>query len=237
MTQQRDLNRTRERIMAAAQKEFAASGFAGARTDAIACRAHVNERMIFYCFESKEGLYRAVLQKHLSEKAALLESTPDEDFTTGLIKGFTAVCDDVDSLRMWQWEALDKSNRKLVAEEERRAFLQAEVARWRRAKASGTLPADADEEMLLLVSCALRTFPLLMPQAVSLVTGMDSLEPEFQRKWSACLEWIGRRLFARTIKTGNQLEREKTDGAAKARKRSPSHAAAGGGRHQESSQS
>ena len=63
MRQQRDLNRTRERIMAAALKEFAANGFAGARTDAIARRAHVNERMIFYCFESKEGLYRAVLSK------------------------------------------------------------------------------------------------------------------------------------------------------------------------------
>ena len=231
MQQQRDLNRTRERIMAAAQKEFAASGFAGARTDAIACRAHVNERMIFYCFDSKEGLYRAVLQKNLSEKAALLESTPDEDFTTGLIKGFTAVCDDVDSLRMWQWEALDKSNRKLVAEEERRAFLQAEVARWRLAKASGTLPADADEEMLLLVSCALRTFPLLMPQAASLVTGMDPLDPEFQRKWSACLEWVGRRLFAAAVKSGDEPG-VKADGPTKAGKRPTSHAPAGAGSHQ-----
>ena len=231
MTQQRDLNRTRERIMAAAQKEFAARGFAGARTDAIACRAHVNERMIFYCFDSKEGLYRAVLQKNLSEKAALLESTPDEDFTAGLINGFTAVCNDVDSLRMWQWEALDKSNRKLVAEEERRAFLQAEVARWRRAKVSGTLPADADEEMLLLVSCALRTFPLVMPQAVSLVTGMDPLDPEFQRKWIACLEWIGRRLFAPAIRSGDELD-AKADSPTKAGKRPTSRAAASAGSHQ-----
>jgi TetR/AcrR family transcriptional regulator len=232
MSQQRDLNRTREQIMAAAQKEFAEHGFAGARTDAIARRARVNERMIFYCFDSKEGLYRAVLQKNLSEKAALLESTPDEDFTTGLTKGFTAVCDDVDSLRMWQWEALDKSSRKLVAEEERRAFLQAEVARWRRAKASGTLPADADEEMLLLVSCALRTFPLVLPQAVSLVTGMDPLDPKFQRKWTACLEWVGRRLIGPAIKSGDAPKRDKTDGAKKGGKRSPSNAAPGAGRHQ-----
>jgi TetR/AcrR family transcriptional regulator len=231
MQQSRDLNRTRERIMAAALKEFSAHGFAGARTDTIAHRAHVNERMIFYCFESKEGLYRAVLQKNLSEKAALLESTPDEDFTTGLTNGFTAVCDDVDSLRMWQWEALDKSNRKLVAEEERRAFLQAEVARWRRAKANGTLPADADEEMLLLVSCALRTFPLVMPQAVSLVTGMDPLDPEFQRKWSACLEWVGHRLFAPTVKDGEEVP-ALADVAAKTRKHSASQTAAASGRHQ-----
>jgi len=164
MAQQRDLSRTRERIMAAAQKEFAAHGLAGARTDAIARRARVNERMIFYCFDSKEGLYRAVLAQRLSAKARMIESMPDEDFTNSLVKGFASSCDDIDSLRMWQWEALDRSNRKLVAEEERRALFQAEVAHWRRAKASGTLPCDADEEMLLLASAALRAFPLAMPR-------------------------------------------------------------------------
>jgi len=230
MQQQRDLNRTRERIMAAALKEFAAHGFAGARTDAIAHRARVNERMIFYCFESKEGLYRAVLAKKMAAKAAMIESTPTEDFTSNLVKGFAAACDDVDSLRMWQWEALDNSTRKLVAEEERRAFLHSEVARWRRAKANGTLPSDADEEMLFLVSMALRSFPLVLPQVISLVTGMDPLDPEFQRKWSACLECIGQRLFASTVKSGGELKREKEDGESTARKHSPSHAAAGSGR-------
>jgi TetR/AcrR family transcriptional regulator len=209
MARQRDLNRTRERIMAAAQKEFAASGLAGARTDAIACRARVNERMIFYCFGSKEGLYRAVLEQELSEKAGILESTPDVDLTESLIDGFATTCADADTLRMWQWEALDTSNRKLVAEEQRRSLLRAEVARWRRAKAAGTLSADADEEMLLLVSCALRTFPLAMPQVPSLVTGMDPLDPEFRRRWSACLEWIGRRLFAPTQTNRDEIERLK----------------------------
>jgi TetR/AcrR family transcriptional regulator len=232
MPQQRDLNRTRERIMAAAQKEFAARGFAGARTDAIAHRAHVNERMIFYCFESKEGLHRAVLKQKLAAKAAMIESTPDEDFTSSLVKGFGECCDDVDALRMWQWEALDSSNRKLVAEDERRAYFQAEVNRWRRAKANGLLPPDADEEMLLLVSSALRTFPLVLPQITSLVTGMDPLDPEFRRKWTACLECIGQRLFAPDVASGDELEREKGDGVAKVMERSPSRTAARGGRHQ-----
>ena len=219
MQQQRDLNRTRERIMAAAQKEFAANGFAGARTDAIARRAHVNERMIFYCFESKEGLYRAVLAKKLSAKAALIESMPDEDFASSLVRGFDECCDDIDSLRMWQWEALDKSNRKLVAEEERRTFLQSEVAHWRRAKASGILPLDADEEMLLLVSSALRVFPLVLPQVVSLVTGMDPLDPEFRQRWTACLACIGRQLFAPDDKSGDALDHEKADNSAGKAKR------------------
>jgi AcrR family transcriptional regulator len=211
MPQQRDLNRTRERIMAAAQKEFSARGFAGTRTDAIARRARVNERMIFYCFDSKEGLYRAVLAQKLSVRAEMIETGPDEDFTSSLVKGFEAICGDVDALRMWQWEALDRSNRKLVAEQERRAYFKAEVARWRRAKASGVLPPDADEEMLLLVSAALRTFPLALPQVASLVTGMNPLDPEFRRKWSAGLEWIGQRLFAPIRKSGDALEREEAD--------------------------
>ncbi|MGC2304059.1 TetR/AcrR family transcriptional regulator, partial [Candidatus Binatus sp.] len=207
-----------------------ANGFAGARTDAIARRAHVNERMIFYCFESKEGLYRAVLKQKLAAKAAMIESTPDKDFTSSLITGFDECCDDADSLRMWQWEALDKTNRKLVAEEERRAVLQSEVARWRRAKASGILPADADEEMLLLVSCALRVFPLILPQVVSLVTGMDPLDPEFRGRWTACLEWIGQRLLVPAVKSGDEPD-GKEKGPVKARKQSPPRTAAGGGRH------
>jgi TetR/AcrR family transcriptional regulator len=215
MPQHRDLNRTRERIVAAAQKEFAANGFAGARTDAIARRASVNERMIFYCFNSKEGLYRAVLAQKLSARARIIESMPDEDFTSNLVNGFAATCASIDALRMWQWEALDKRNRKLVAEDERRAYFQAEVARWRRAKTSGALPPDADEVMLLLVSAALRTFPLALPQVISLVTGMDPLDPEFRRKWTACLEWIGQRLLAPALTLKAEPQREKTDDSAR----------------------
>jgi TetR/AcrR family transcriptional regulator len=201
---ERDLNRTQERILAAAQKEFAAHGFAGARTDAIARRARVNERMIFYCFDSKEGLYRAVLAQKMSAKTAIIESRPDEDFTSSLVRGFAECCDDVDSLRMWQWEALDQSNRKLVAEEERRTYFQAEVGRWRRAKAGGSLPFDADEEMLMLASAALRSFPLAMPQATTLISGMDPLDPEFRRRWTASLKWIGQRLFAHATNGGDE---------------------------------
>jgi TetR/AcrR family transcriptional regulator len=211
MSQQRDLSRTRERIMAAAQKEFAARGFAGARTDAIARRARINERMIFYCFDSKEGLYRAVLKQKLSARTGITESMPDEDLTSSMVKGFAAICADVDALCMWQWEALDRSNRKLIAEEERRTFLQAEVGRWRRAKANGTLAPDADEEMLLLASVALRAFPLALPQITALITGTDPLDPEFRRRWTSCLEWIGARLMAPVLTNRDERNREKAD--------------------------
>jgi hypothetical protein len=115
---------------------------------------------------------------------------------------------------MWQWEALDRSKRKLVAEEERRAYFQTEVARWRRAKTKGIVPADADEEMLLLVGVALRTSPLTLPQVTSLVTGMEPLDPEFRRKWSACVEWVWQRLLTTQPSSGDKRERKKVDEAA-----------------------
>ena len=87
--------------MAAALKEFAAKGFTGARTGAIASRSGVNERMIFYCFGCKEGLYRAVLAANLADRAKLMESTPEDDFTSALVKGFAASCADGDVVRMW----------------------------------------------------------------------------------------------------------------------------------------
>ena len=52
-----------DRILAAAEAEFAARGFAGARVDRIARRARVNKAMIYYHFRSKQELYRALLRR------------------------------------------------------------------------------------------------------------------------------------------------------------------------------
>jgi TetR/AcrR family transcriptional regulator len=53
---------TEEKVIAAAVKEFAALGYAGARVDAIAERAKVNKAMIYYHFKSKEMLYERILK-------------------------------------------------------------------------------------------------------------------------------------------------------------------------------
>ncbi len=58
----RDADATRARILKAAIAEFARSGFAGARGDRIATRARSSERMLYYYFGSKEGLFRAALE-------------------------------------------------------------------------------------------------------------------------------------------------------------------------------
>jgi TetR/AcrR family transcriptional regulator len=52
----RDPERTRKLILDAASAEFGAHGYAGARISAIASRAGVNQQLISYYFDGKEGL-------------------------------------------------------------------------------------------------------------------------------------------------------------------------------------
>lgn len=58
-------------ILAVATEEFALNGLSGARVDAIADRTRTSKRMIYYYFGSKEGLYRAVLEKAYGDIRAL----------------------------------------------------------------------------------------------------------------------------------------------------------------------
>src|SRR5258708_17111555 len=74
----RDLNRTREKILAAALAEFSAKGFAGARVDAIARRARVNKRMLYYCFGAKQELYREIVRRKIADHSGFVESIPDD---------------------------------------------------------------------------------------------------------------------------------------------------------------
>ncbi len=59
----RDADRTQQEILRAAMSEFADHGFGGARIDAIAERAGVNKKLIYYYFEGKDELFLAVLEQ------------------------------------------------------------------------------------------------------------------------------------------------------------------------------
>ncbi len=70
----------RERILAAAEAEFAAHGLAGARVERIAAAAAVNKQLLFHYFDSKAGLHKAVADAVASRSAIALPSgkTPAE---------------------------------------------------------------------------------------------------------------------------------------------------------------
>jgi AcrR family transcriptional regulator len=58
-----DRGGARDNILEVATREFSEKGLAGARVDEIAERTQTSKRMIYYYFKSKEGLYRAVLER------------------------------------------------------------------------------------------------------------------------------------------------------------------------------
>lgn len=53
---------TRRDILEIARQEFTRNGLSGARIDVIAERTRTSKHMIYYYFDSKEGLYQAVLE-------------------------------------------------------------------------------------------------------------------------------------------------------------------------------
>jgi AcrR family transcriptional regulator len=80
----RDAAATRARILRAASQEFTRHGFGGARGERIAKRARSSERMVYYYFGSKEGLFRAVLEAAydalgVAEQALVLDDKPPRE--------------------------------------------------------------------------------------------------------------------------------------------------------------
>jgi TetR/AcrR family transcriptional regulator len=86
---ERNAAATRQRLLDAGEREFAARGFAGARLREIADAAGVQPALIHHYFTDKQGLYRAVLDRALlptsTESWSLLGSRHDLE---GLLTGF-----------------------------------------------------------------------------------------------------------------------------------------------------
>jgi AcrR family transcriptional regulator len=85
--------RTMAEILLVATEEFAQKGLAGARIDEIAERTRTSKRMIYYYFQSKEGLYVAVLEEAYRRVRAIeadlhLDDLAPEDALRKLV-GFT----------------------------------------------------------------------------------------------------------------------------------------------------
>jgi TetR/AcrR family transcriptional regulator len=82
-TPTRNSEATKTQILDAAEAEFAVTGLSAARTEAIAAKTGVTKAMIYYYFQNKEELYRAVLERCFTEALGMMEQlqldcvTPD----------------------------------------------------------------------------------------------------------------------------------------------------------------
>lgn len=81
MTKEADkstLNDTEARILRAAEHEFMAKGFAGARTTAIAEAAGVTHAMLHYYFRTKEKLFDRIITAKMNVLQAMILKSLDE---------------------------------------------------------------------------------------------------------------------------------------------------------------
>ncbi len=190
----RNAERTKARILAAALRDFSARGINGARVDAIAARAATNKRMLYYYFGSKDGLFRAVLRHRLTEKTP---AAAERDRTgAGRIANLQdRMADSRDYVRLLMWEALERSDRAAIENEDLRREVFEEWARAiEAAQAAGTIPADLDARQLVLSELALAIFPFAFPQLTRLVTDRSPADPAFQAERRSFLERLGAHL-------------------------------------------
>ena len=187
--QTRNPERTRERILSAALKEFSAKGFAGARVDGIARRASINKRMLYHYFSNKENLFRAVLRHKILERRTLVEGAPG-DPVEYLPFRFDMMCRDMDWVRLLAWESLQSPGDKIVEEKFRREGNTRALNRVRLQQAQGQLTADFGAPHLLLAKLSLVMFPAAFPQLVRLITGLSVHDLEFQREYRGFLRKI-----------------------------------------------
>ena len=183
----RNPDRTRERILSAASKEFAARGFAGARVDAIAQRAAINKRMLYHYFGDKEGLFKAVLRRKVAERRAWGENL-SSDPAERLPFWFKTACDDPDWIRLLEWEALQGDGQKVTDEKERRAFTTGWLKRLRQRQTRGEVSAEFDARHLALAMQSLTMYPAAFPQLTRFIMGRTMAGQKFQRAYAEFLK-------------------------------------------------
>jgi AcrR family transcriptional regulator len=182
----RNPERTRERILSAALKEFAANGFAGARVDMIARRAAINKRMLYHYFGDKEHLFREVLRLKMAERQTWAE-TLSGDPAESLTFWFEAACKDTDWVRMLEWEALQDAEKRLIDENKRRAATARGLERIRQRQKRGQISTRLDPRHVMLAMRSLTMFPAAFPQLTRLIMGRPVSDPRFQKERAAFL--------------------------------------------------
>lgn len=163
---ERNAAATRQRLLDAAEHEFAARGFPGARLREIADAASVQPALIHHYFDDKQGLYRAVLDRALAPTSTLswsiLESTND---LAGLVRGFVSMLVDYYAehqalLAMLRHEAADGSPVwKEVTRERMLPILEAVRLFLRELRDAGELRDDLEIDEVIMASISMCVHP------------------------------------------------------------------------------
>ncbi|HTJ80528.1 MAG TPA: TetR/AcrR family transcriptional regulator [Polyangiaceae bacterium] len=157
-----------ERILDAAEDEFAARGFAGARLREIARAAGVQPALIHHYFVDKKGLYEAVVRRAVDQMSTaswrVLSSETDLD---GIVRGFIDVMVDFSDahrklLSIMRSELLTGAGELLAVVRERsQPILDAIVAITERLQKAGDVRADVDPRDIVRAGLSLVLYPVV----------------------------------------------------------------------------
>lgn len=185
----REHETAKDRLLAAAMREFSAKGIAGARVDAIAEKAATNKRMLYYYFGSKAGLFREILRRRLSQGLAAARRPHN------LSAWQDYYLNNRDYVRLLMWEALETNARRPVVEEElRRDLYRRRVEEIAAEQAAGHISTDLDAAQLLVSEIAMAIFPAAFPQVTKLITGNLPSDPEFLERRREFFSGLARHL-------------------------------------------
>ncbi len=158
MVQHKKSEITKNKILAAAEREFSDKGIWGARIDAIAELAGVNKRMIYEHYESKENLYKTVLNNvyfRLAEYESRyydMELDPESAIRRIVEVSFDFLKSNPDFVRILMWENLNdakylESSEVSKIKNPTIIYIREQIER---GKADGIFGADADEEQMII---------------------------------------------------------------------------------------
>ncbi|UQS23483.1 MULTISPECIES: TetR family transcriptional regulator [Amycolatopsis] len=188
---QRDPARTRKLILDAAAAEFAANGYAGARIGAIAARAGVNQQLISYYFDGKEGLYRAMSERWQQREAELVPSgTPlPEQLRRYVLEALS----NPDEVRLLAWSGLEYDGPDSDPDHApRSARMQHSVDEIAALQENGALPAEVDPACLTIMLMAAAMATTTLPHVVEGLCGVDPRSPEFVHHYADQLALVSR---------------------------------------------
>lgn len=165
-----DPESTRQRVLAAAESEFARYGPAGARVDRIAATAGVNKQAIYHHFGTKDVLLATVLRQRLD---ALADDIP---LDAGQLEAYVGRLFDFhvahpELVRLVLWEGLSAGADPVVSEPDRRAHYTDKIDAIARAQAAGTIDPSLDPRHLVLAILSLINWSLAATQVTRMLYG------------------------------------------------------------------
>ncbi|MEV0232921.1 TetR family transcriptional regulator [Nonomuraea sp. NPDC050786] len=190
---QRDAERTRKLILDAAAAEFAAHGYAGGRIAAIAARAGVNQQLISYYFDGKEGLYQALSQEWRQRESELV--TPDTPLPEQIRRYALEALSNPDGVRLMAWGGLEYAGPESDPDHAPRSErLQRAVDQISDVQAAGRLPAEVDPACLMVMFMAAAMATTSIPHVIEGVCRVDPRSPDFLRHYAEQVALVARLL-------------------------------------------